>query len=155
MVKILKDKERKEKEKVHKELDGIDSTLLDINYNLRQIKDEFNLKRDRDLVEQIRKRLTWCANKTLLLKGRILRDLGSKIFMDQEYLQFHYRRASRPIPRNLKYIPLRATNYSGKRFKAFMIRDLDAKAHVSINGNKITILSILIPRNKKNLIIYK
>ncbi|KKN53975.1 hypothetical protein LCGC14_0597130 [marine sediment metagenome] len=155
MVKILKDKDRKEKEKVHKELDGIDSTLLDINHKFRQLKNEFNLKRDRDLVQQIRNRLQWCANKTLLLKGRILRDLGSRIFIfGQDYLQFRIRRL-KTSPRNLKYIPLIATNYSGKKFSNFMKREFDAKARVIIEGNKMVILSILIPKGKKNLIVYK
>lgn len=155
MVKILIDEKRKEKEKIHKELDEIDSILLNVNYRLRQIKEEFKLIRDVNLIDRIRKKLLWCANKTLLLKGRItVYELGSNLFMEQEYLQFHYRRVGKPYPRNLKYIPLFATNYSGKKFRNFMKYETDAKAHVSIEDDKITILSILIPRNKKNLIVY-
>lgn len=154
MVKILKDKERKDKEQTYNELDKIDSSLLDINSKLRMLGREFEMKRDVELVKQIRKKILWCANKTLLLKGRITSyELGSKLFMDREYLQFHYRR-TKTIPRNLKYIPLRETNYSGKKFKNFMKNELGAKAHVGMDGNKLVVLSILIPRNKKNLIIY-
>jgi len=36
-----------------------------------------------------------------------------------------------------------------------MERELGAKAHVLTKENKIIISSILIPRNKKGLIIYK
>ncbi len=155
MVKILKENDRKEMEKIYEQLDKIDSMFIDINIQLRHLKKEFNLKRDQNLVERLQKNAEWSANRTLLLKGRIISDLGSNLFMDQEYLQFHIRRVSRPFPRNIKYISLRETNYRGKKFKAFTVRELGAKAHVSIEGDRITILSVLIPRNKKNLIVYK
>ena len=154
MVKILKEKERKGKEEIYKELDKLDSMFIDINIRFRSLKDEFVLKRDQDLVEKLQKNAEWSANQTLLLKGRLKTyDLGSNLFMDREYLQFRYRRVSYKSG-NLQYIPLRETNYSGKKFSKFMERELGAKAHVLTKENKIIISSILIPRNKKNLIIY-
>jgi len=65
---------------------------LDINYKLRHIKEEFKQKRDVDLINQIRKKILWWANKTLLLKGRITTyELGSNLFMGEDLLQFHFR----------------------------------------------------------------
>lgn len=156
MTKILKTREREGKEEIHKELDEIDSTLISINGKLRKLKGEFNKVRDRSLIAQLNRNLEWASNKILLLKGRITTyDLGGNLFMDKEYLQFHFRRLPRSVSRNLEYIPLRETKYSGRKFSKFMDKELGAKAHVAMDGNKIIISSVLIPRNKKNLIVYE
>ncbi len=73
----------------------------------------------------------------------------------QGYLQF-YNRESKGLSQTWDYVSLRKTNYSGKKFRAFMERELGAKALIKTDErNKIIILNIIIPKNKKNLIVYK
>ena len=155
MVKILKSKHRSEKEDIYNTLDEIDSKFLEINQELRKLKSEFVNDRDKYLIERLSKNAEWSANRTLLLKGRITGyELGNKLFMGKKYLQFYFRRKA-PTPRNLRYIRLRETKYSGKKFRKFIERELGAKAQVGIVGGKMIIVSILIPENKKNLIVYE
>jgi len=155
--KILKTRNRKEQEKIYNDLNKIDSAFIEINQKLRQLKNEFYNKRDKILIERLRKNAELSANKTLLLKGRISSyELGTHIFRNREMLQFHFRYRKKIIRSSIEYVPLISTNYGGKKFGNFMKKDQGALAQIGIleRTKQKIILSILIPKEKKNLIIY-
>ena len=156
MVRILKAKHRENKEDIYNILDKIDSQFISINQELRRLEKEFVNGRDIYLIKKLRKNAEWSTNKTLLLKGRITRyDLGSPIYREGEFLEFIIGFHRRIITSTIKYEPLINTNHKGKKFSRFMEKDLGAVAKTGKveRTNQTRILSILIPKSKKDLII--
>jgi len=154
-MKITKPTTRKDKKEIYNKLLKSDSLVRDGRLNLMGLKRQFLLKRDKELLDVIINRLEWCNDKLLLLEGRMIFELGSEIYMGGKYLQFSMRHWPKKADYSTKKIvPLRNTSYNGKKFEAFIIKDLGAKAEIMKYKGKIIILSIFIPRDLKHLIKY-
>lgn len=154
-MRITIPRNRKEKKELHDFLEKSDSLVSQAKHNLYTLERNFHLKRDKELLESIIKKLEWCNNKLLLLQGRITNEIGSRLYMDRQYLQFRMRRYPKDADyRTKKYIPLSETSYDGYKFKVFMNKKYGAKAEIITYKGKRVILMILIPIEYKNKINY-
>ncbi|MFH1613311.1 MAG: hypothetical protein ABIB46_06305 [bacterium] len=159
MAKITNANKRNEIQEIHDEIEKIDVLILQANRKILGMDKHFKHTRDKELIEKIHKNLEWCANKTLLLMGRITAyELGSKLYYDREYLNFVQYKKKNIDWNTFKYIPLDKNNCSGKMFEKFVKnKSLGAKAQIGkVRGtNKYITTAILIPVEHKKLINYK
>jgi len=154
-MKITTPKNRKDKKEIHEKLSKSDSLIIQAKNNIRTLDRNFYLKRDKELLNSILDKLNWCNNKLLLLEGRIIGEIGSKLYSDRQYLQFRYRIYPKDADyRTKKVVYLADTDYSGEKFNAFLNKRLEAKAQTIKYNGRTLILVILIPIEHKNKIKY-
>jgi len=150
MSNILKTTNFEKIQEIYNKLEELDSKIIYCNIELRRLKREFILKRDIQLITKLNAKLEYIANKLLLLQGRLKKGtLGFNLFRGKDYRQYPMSNQTYKSG-TMKYIDLYKSNYSGKKFSAFMKKGSGAKAQIGERekDGKEIILSILIPENK-------